>query len=87
MMKKLRPLWVFTALAAFAACQRQTEEHKNTEIEQEAQQAVVSPSASPKNPYGLKSQARKFYPRQILPMGSPLAQTPTPTPKPSPIER
>jgi hypothetical protein len=83
LMKKLRLLGVFIALAAFTACQRQTEEQKNTESERDVQQQLVSPSTSPENPYRLKSQARRFQPRQIVPM----AQTPTPTAEPSPIER
>jgi hypothetical protein len=79
-MKKLRVLWVFIALAAFAACQRQTEEQKNTESERDVQQHLASPSASPENPDALKSQAQKFQPRRIVPMSSPIRETPTSTP-------
>ena len=86
-MKKLRVLCVSIALAAFSACERQTGEQKNTESEHEVQQHLASPRASPENPYGLKSQAQRFQPRRIVPMTSPIIQTPTPTAEPSPIER
>jgi hypothetical protein len=82
-MKALRVLWVFIALAAFVACQRQTEEQKNTETEHEAPASSASPSASPENPHGLKSQAQRFQPRRIVPMTSPITETPTPTPTPA----
>jgi hypothetical protein len=76
-MKKLNVLWVFIALAAFAACQRQrTEEQKNTESEHDVQQQLASPSASPENPHALKSQAQRFQPRRIVPMTSPITPTP-----------
>jgi hypothetical protein len=40
----------------------------------------ASPSMSPENRYDLKSQAQKFQPRRIVPMNSPISETPTPTP-------
>jgi uncharacterized lipoprotein len=83
LMKKLRVLWMFIALATLAACQRKTEEQKNTESEHDMQQHLASPRASPENPYGLKSQARRFQPRRIVPMTSPTTETPVPTPTPA----
>jgi hypothetical protein len=38
------------------------------------------PGTSPEKRYDLKSQARKFQPRQIVPMTSPIRETPTSTP-------
>jgi hypothetical protein len=86
LMKELRLLCLSLALATFAACQRQTEEQKNPECDRDVRQQLVSPSPSPQNPYGLKSQAQRFQPRRVVPM-APMAQTPTPTPRPSPFER
>jgi len=65
------------------ACQRQTEEQKNTESEHDMEQHLTSPRPSPENPYGLKSQARRFQPRRIVSMTSPTTETPVPTPTPA----
>jgi len=118
-MKKLCALWIFLALAAFAACRRQqTEEQKNAKIEPEAQQRLavkrqaqkeqqlaqreaelnarakapattMTPassaplSASPENRHAFQSQAQKFQPRRMLPMTSPITETPASTPRSS----
>src|SRR5437879_12432939 len=73
-MKKLYVLLMTIALAAFAACQRQQPKtQENAETEQEVQQAREQQQP-------LKSQAQKFQPRRIVPMTSPIRETPTPTP-------
>src|SRR4029077_9421218 len=40
----------------------------------------ASPSASREKRYRLESQAQKFQPRRIVPMASPIRETPTPIP-------
>jgi hypothetical protein len=49
--------------------------------------SLASPGTSPEKRYRLESQAQKFQPRRIVPMTSPIRETPTPTAEPSPIER
>jgi Flp pilus assembly protein TadB len=91
-MKKLYVLLMFIALVACVACQRkQTEERKNAEIQREHQaeeqhqvtQDAPKPNAretAPETRDALKSQAQRFQPRRIVPMTSPITETPTPTP-------
>jgi len=51
----------------------------------------ASPSTGPEKRYRLESQAQKFQPRRVVPMTSPIGETPTPTPTPTssepPIEK
>lgn len=96
-MNKLYVLLMFIALAAYVACQRQQmeeqaqEQHQVTQGEakpngqEKAPETVPIPdsSASPEKRYDLKSQAQKFQPRRVVPMTSPIEETPTPTPTPS----
>ena len=86
-MKQLCVVWVLIALAAFAACQRQqTEKQKNAEIDM-TPASSASPTASAENRQMLKSQAQRFQPRRIVPMASPIVETPTPTPITTPSIR
>jgi hypothetical protein len=43
----------------------------------------ASPGTSPEKRNAFKSQAQKFQPRRIVPMVSPIRETPTSTPTPS----
>jgi hypothetical protein len=94
-MNKLYVLLVFIALVACIACQRQqTEERENAVTQDEAKlnpnekapemiltpASSASPSTSPEKRYDLKSQAQKFQPRRIVPMTSPIRETPPSTP-------
>src|SRR5215831_3739757 len=98
-MKKLCALWVFLALTAFAACRRQqTEEQENANVPQrearlnareKAPATTMTPSssallsASPENRHAFESQAQKFQPRRMVPMTSPITETPASTPRSS----
>jgi cytoskeletal protein RodZ len=95
-MNKLYVLLMFIALVAYVACQRQRmeeqaqDQHQVTQDEANTREKAAemistpassaSPSMSPENRYDLKSQAQKFQPRRIVPMNSPISETPTPTP-------
>jgi hypothetical protein len=94
-MNKLYVLLVFIALMACIACQRrQTEGRENAVTQDEAKlnpnekapemistpASSASPSTSPEKRYRLESQAQKFQPRRIVPMTSPIRETPTSTP-------
>ena len=101
-MNKLYVLLVFIALVACIACQRQqTEERENAVTQDEAKlnpnekapemtssASSASPSTSPEKRYRLKSQAQKFQPRRVVPMTSPIRETPaTPTSSEAPTEQ
>ena len=94
-MNKLYVLLVFIALVACIACQRQqTEERENAVTQDEAKlnpnekapemiltpASSAAPSTSPEKRNAFKSQAQKFQPRRIVPMPSPIRETPTSTP-------
>ena len=94
-MNKSYVLLVFIALVACIACQRQqTEERENAVTQDEAKlnpnekapemistpASSASPSTSLEKRYDLKSQAQKFQPRRLVPMTSPIRETPTSTP-------
>ena len=94
-MKKLYVLLMFIALVACIACQRQqTEERENAVTQDEAKlnpnekapemiltpASSESPSTSPEKRHRLESQAQKFQPRRIVPMTSPIRETPSSTP-------
>jgi hypothetical protein len=96
-MNKLYVLLVFIALVACIACQRQqTEERENAVTQDEAKlnpnekapemnstpASSASPSTSPEKRYDLESQAQKFQPRRIVPMTSPIRETPTSSEQP-----
>lgn len=69
-------MMMFIALVACVACQRQqTEERKNAEIQREMQKRLAAEHQAQ-----VKSQAQKFQPRRIVPMSSPIRETPTSTP-------
>jgi hypothetical protein len=77
LMNKLLLLLLVIALVACVACQRQKAQEQQ---EMTQPDSSASPSTSPKKPYVFKSQAQKFQPRQIVPMTSPIRETPTSTP-------
>jgi hypothetical protein len=58
------------------SAENQAQEHQDAT----QRDSSASPSTSPKKPYVLKSQAQKFQPRRIVPMTSPIRETPASTP-------
>jgi hypothetical protein len=75
-----------------AEAERETQERMSAEHQAQGQQEVTqrdssaSPGASPQKPQVFKSQAQKFQPRRVVPMTSPIGETPTPTPTPTSSE-
>jgi hypothetical protein len=69
-----------------AEIEREMQERASAEHQAQDQQQVTqhdssaSPGTSPEKPYALKSQAQKFQPRRIVPMTSPIRETPTSRP-------
>ena len=80
-----------------AEIERERQERVSAEHQAQAQQeptqrdSTAFPGTSPQKPQVFKSQAQKFQPRRVVPMTSPIGETPTPTPTPTsselPIEK
>jgi len=76
-MNKLYVLLLVIALVPCVACQRQQAQEQQTMTQRDSS---ASPSTSPEKPSVLQSQAQKFKPRRIVPMASPIRETPPSTP-------
>jgi len=92
-MNKLYVLLMFVALVAYVACQRRQMEEQAQEQQQvtqdeantreKAPEMILTPASSgtfPEKRNVFKSQAQKFQPRRIVPMTSPIRETPLSTP-------
>ena len=72
-----------------AEIERERQERVSAEHQAQEQQepterdSTASPGTSPEKPYIFKSQAQKFQPRRVVPMPSPINETPSSTPTPS----
>ena len=64
--------------------ERVSAEHQAQEQQEPTERdSTASPGTSPEKPYIFKSQAQKFQPPRVVPMPSPINETPSSTPTPS----